>query len=236
MSGWFAVKRGITSHPMFKGRPERLIIWMWLLDNAAWKDTKQDVQGKIVAVPRGSVLASERRIAEECGVGYQVVRTFIARLKTERMINAQVTQGRTLISLVNWASYQVPERNPNAAPSAKPTQGQRTKGTREQEITEEANASSGADGAAPVDFLKVVFDQGIVFLARYGTPEKAARSLIGKWRKDAGDTETFNAIRDAQREGVTEPVAWITARLKPQADQSEALKAIFDQAMKGVMQ
>lgn len=69
-----------------------------------------------------------------------------------------------------------------------------------------------SDGNA-VDFTKEVFDRGVAFLGRYGTTEKVARSLIGKWRKEAGDTETFNALRDANREGVTEPVAWITARI-----------------------
>jgi len=74
---------------------------------------------------------------------------------------------------------------------------------------------NGSDGQA-VDFTKEVFDRGVAFLGKYGTSEKQARSLIGMWRKDAGDVQTFNAFRDANREGVTEPVAWITARLKPQ--------------------
>lgn len=95
---------------------------------------------------------------------------------------------------------------------------------------------SGTDGAETVDFIKEVFDRGVMFLGRYGTADRPARSLIGKWRQQAGDTETFNALRDAQREGVTEPVAWITARLKPKADQSDALKAIFDQAVGGPVQ
>lgn len=78
---------------------------------------------------------------------------------------------------------------------------------------------NGMDGAAVgsevVDFTKEVFDRGIAFLSKFGTPEKQARSLIGKWRKQAGDTETFNAFRDASRAGITDPVPWITARLKP---------------------
>ncbi|MEO1538505.1 MAG: YdaU family protein [Pseudomonadota bacterium] len=72
---------------------------------------------------------------------------------------------------------------------------------------------NGSDGDA-VDFTKEVFDRGVAFLGKYGTPEPKARALIGKWRKQSGDEETFNAFRDANRNGVTEPVAWITARLK----------------------
>lgn len=73
---------------------------------------------------------------------------------------------------------------------------------------------------AQVDFTKEVFDRGVDFLSKYGTHKQRARALIGKWRKEAGDTETFNALRDANREGVTEPVSWITARLKPSTQRS----------------
>lgn len=78
---------------------------------------------------------------------------------------------------------------------------------------------TGATAPQAVDFTKEVFDRGVAFLGKYGTAEKQARGLIGKWRKQAGDTETFNALRDANREGVTEPVGWITARLKGKASQ-----------------
>jgi len=144
MSGWFSCKRGITSHPLFKGHPERLAIWIWLLDNAAWKDTKTDVNGRTVDVPRGSVSVSERRISEETGVGYQVVRTFIARLQTEQMINARLTHGRKLISLKNWDRYQRPDSDPNAGGNARLTQDQRTKETREQEIRDDKSSPSSS--------------------------------------------------------------------------------------------
>lgn len=90
----------------------------------------------------------------------------------------------------------------------------------------EANASDAAASQA-VDFTKEVFDRGVAFLGKYGTPEKQARALIGKWRQQSGDSETFNALRDANREGVTEPVAWITARLKPSGtDMDEIWKQV----------
>jgi hypothetical protein len=141
MSGWFAVKRGITSHALFKGKPERLAVWLWLLDNAVWKDTTHDVKGHTVNVPRGSVCVSERHISEACGVGYQVVRTAIKRFKTEHMINAQPTHGKSMISLCNYEKYQDPKGEANAEVNATLTQRQRNpnaqkeqgnKGTREK--------------------------------------------------------------------------------------------------------
>ena len=125
MSGWFAVKRGITSHALFKGKPERLAVWLWLLDNAVWKDTTHDVKGHTVLVPRGSVCVSERHISEACGVGYQVVRTAIKRFKSEHMLNATPTHGKNLISLCNYEKYQDPKSQDNAQGNATLTQPQR---------------------------------------------------------------------------------------------------------------
>jgi hypothetical protein len=98
---------------------------MWLMDNAAWKDTTHDVKGHTVAVPRGSVCVSERHIADKCGVGYQVVRTAIKRFASEQMINATPTHGKSLITLCNYSKYQDIGGAGNAEGNATPTQPQR---------------------------------------------------------------------------------------------------------------
>jgi len=111
----------------------------------------------------------------------------------------------------------------------KPDLANATVSLKQLEPEPEDTSPNGEDGQA-VDFTKEVFDRGVAFLSKYGTAEKQARSLIGKWRKDAGDTETFNALRDANREGVSEPVAWITARLRPRENNFDE---IFAQATGG---
>lgn len=207
MTGWFAVKRGITSHPIFKGHPERLAVWLWLLDNVAWKDTTHDVKGKTINVPRGSVCASERHIADECGVGYQVVRTFLKRLKNEHMINAQVTHGKNVITLCNWDKYQQAGNKANAEGNAPITQDQRTKETREQ-------IPVGEDASATSDPSKVMFDAGKRILTSAGKSQAEAGRLLGKWRKDHGEEAVIAALGRCQREGAIDPVSYITGCLK----------------------
>lgn len=205
MSGWFAVKRGITSHPIFKGHPERLAIWLWLLDNAVWQDTPHDIKGHTVTIPRGSVCASERRIADEVGVGYQVVRTFLGRLKKDRMINAEVTHGRNVISLCNYEKYQSAKINGNAAPNAELTQSQRTK--------EQVNKTPPTEGAS-ADPVKVMFDNGRRLLSEAGVSHKQAGSLLGKWRGQHGTEAVISALGRAQREGAIDPVSFIEGCFK----------------------
>jgi hypothetical protein len=59
-----------------------------------------------------------------------------------------------------------------------------------------------------------------------GKPDAAARSLIGKWLRDAKDDarKVLRTIEDAQEQNAAEPVAWIEAALKARpAQRSDSL-------------
>lgn len=247
-TGWFSVKRGITQHPLFKGNPERLAIWIWLIDNAVWQDTEHDIKGKTITVRRGQVAASERRIAEECGVGYQVVRTFLARLKAEQMINAEVTQGRNVITLCNYERYQSSKNQDNAEGNATLTQRQRTKEQDNNSVpngTGDEASPKQALGGAPIDLFgggrppeasspsdpdywrKQVFTAGLQSIRRMtGKPDGAARTMLGRWLRDAKDDarRVLRAIEDAEAEQTIDPVAWITRSLSQRARQPQRVE------------
>jgi DNA-binding transcriptional regulator YhcF (GntR family) len=204
MSGWFAMQRGVTSHPLLKGHPDRIAIWLWLIDNAAWKEVRHDVNGKMVIVPRGAVLVSQRRLAAEVGVTYEVVRRFLIRLREEGMITADTISGRTQITLSNYEKYQHPARSDNAAP----TQRKRTKeeGYKDTSVSEET--------AVRKDPASLAFDDGVALLRRAGLSADRAHGLMGKWRRDHGDAALVAAIGRAAREGAIEPVAFIEGCLR----------------------
>lgn len=88
--------------------------------------------------------------------------------------------------------------------------------------SDEANASSGGAAADPV---KAVFDLGVSLLTAAGSKPMAARSIVGKWRRDYGDGEVFSALTEARARGVTQPVEWVEKRLsrraRPEAHHSE---------------
>jgi hypothetical protein len=147
MIGWYAVQRGITAHHLFKGRPDRLAVWMWLMDNAVWKDTTHDVQGHTVSVARGSVCASSRHISLAVGVGHQVVRTSLKRFEDELMTNTKLTHGKSIISLCNFEKYQDPNMNANTQPTqdqhkTNTQKEQGNKGTKKQESLEKEDVGT----------------------------------------------------------------------------------------------
>jgi hypothetical protein len=64
------------------------------------------------------------------------------------------------------------------------------------------------------DPLKELFDNGVSLLIESGVAERRARSLIGAWRKGGRDGEVAVAIGEARAKGITDPVEWLSARLK----------------------
>lgn len=97
--------------------------------------------------------------------------------------------------------------------------------TREEKRREEVTEAKASD--ASVDFAKQLWDRGVAFLGRHGTPDKQARALIGKWRKAYQDTDIFDAFAACSKEGIIDPVPWITARLggKDKADGKSASRS-----------
>jgi len=83
--------------------------------------------------------------------------------------------------------------------------------TREEKRREDITEAKASD--ASVDFAKQLWDRGVAFLGRHGTQDKQARTLIGKWRKAYTDTDIFEAFSACSKEGIIDPVPWITAKL-----------------------
>lgn len=110
MSGFVAISRSMLDHPLFKGEPQRVYAWVWLISNAAWKPTPFDVNGKIVTIERGQVCASIRHLAEEWGMSKSAAERFITRLKTETMIETAAGHGKLVITLCNYEKYQALEK------------------------------------------------------------------------------------------------------------------------------
>lgn len=71
--------------------------------------------------------------------------------------------------------------------------------------------------AFPTDWRERLFRQGLASVSEMtGKPVGPARSLIGRWLRDARDDarRVLRTIEDAQEQNAAEPVAWIEAALK----------------------
>lgn len=106
---FYLMYRGWLDHPALGGAREphnRRSAWAWLIENAAWRDTKIDVNGTPAAVQRGQISVSFRTLAREWNWSLAVVQRFIDRLKTDTLIETTTDTGRLLITICNYTKYQ----------------------------------------------------------------------------------------------------------------------------------
>jgi len=238
MSGTVNISRGIWDDKAFKPEPltEREA-WVWMVMDASYKARTKEVNGAWVDLERGQLSCSVRFMCKAWKWSKSKVDRFLKRLENRDMIGTDSGTGINVITICKYDEYQSKSKDSGTAKSEKRDSGGTAVGQRrdkpnkdERKVKEGCKTSPNGEDGQAVDFTKEVFDRGVAFLSKYGTSEKQARSLIGKWRKNVGDTETFNALRDASREGVSEPVSWITARLRPKVDNFDE---IFAQATGG---
>lgn len=108
-SGYYRMARGWMDCPTLRprgGKFSRAEAWLWLIENAAWKERRVDIEGKTVALQRGQLVASFRYLAKAWGWPKTVVERFINRLKTETMIRTETGTGETVITICNYSKYQ----------------------------------------------------------------------------------------------------------------------------------
>lgn len=173
--GWFAVKRGITSHPIFHKRPDRAFVWLWMLETAAYKDTRQDANGKPVEVKRGQLLTSYRQIEAATGVSVKTVRGLIDLLKAERAIGIDLGTGRMLITICNYDKYQSPKGEEGTDRGTARAQQGHTKETKEQDNKRTPLPPKGGDEAGFEAFWAA-------YPHRPGA-KKNRKGALAKWNK-----------------------------------------------------
>jgi len=168
----------------------------------------------------GALPADQKKLQRvaKCGREWPAVWASIRHYFNEA--DGQITQNRLTEELEKVrAKREVNQHNGGLGGRAKalkrnePDLANATISLQQSEPYTEREDSEAKASDASVDFAKQLFDRGVAFLSRHGTPDRQARALIGKWRKAYQDTDIFDAFSACSKQGVTDPVPWITARL-----------------------
>jgi hypothetical protein len=207
-SGWFAVKRGMLDHPIFHKRHDRVYVWMWMLEKAAYQATRQDAGGRPVTVQRGQLLTSFRQIEAATGVSIKVIRGLIEGLKSERAIDTDTGTGRMLVTICNYDKYQAAGESKGTAKGTQRAQQGHTKETREQ-INNTPIAPKGADEFQ--EFWEA-------YPHRHGAKKNrkgAEAKYLSAVKKGASHSDIMEGVRamvrfpDVQRGFARDPSAWL---------------------------
>ena len=228
MSGFAVLYRALSEHPLFAGDASRLGAWAWLILKACWKPSKFNITGKIVDLERGQLCASRAQLAVAWGWSPSAVERFLTRLETEQMIERATGQGRTIITICNYAEYQdVESETGQATGQAGGQEPDRDRTTKEQGNQETKDIPSpngdGREDAPPpmaLDLAATLFRTGLSILMDAGHEERPARSIIGKWKKTYSDSVVLAVLARCQTQRPEEPVEWIVKGLQAEAERA----------------
>jgi hypothetical protein len=204
VTGFYLMHRGWQENPMFGREPHsRRDAWVWLIEHAAFKDTRVGVAGKSISINRGQLCYSLRYMASAWGWDDAKVRRFLARAELEKMIACVADAGQTVITICNYDAYQTTDSVDDAPPDAAATQQRRSgdanknEGKELKEDSEEPSGSS-ADASAPppppLDLKSIVFGQVLTWLVGASSrSESSVRAWLGKCCRDYGDGNVIMA-------------------------------------------
>jgi hypothetical protein len=129
VTGHINVARSIFDHPMFDdGRPlSPREAWLWLISNAAWRPMQVMVRNgrsqQLIELERGQLTYSRAFLRKAWSwKSDKSVRTFLAKLRQEQMIDIQTGQLQTVISICKYDVFQ--HVGPVSRPANGPAMGQ----------------------------------------------------------------------------------------------------------------
>ena len=147
-------------------------LWVYILLEANWGD-QYSKDG--ILIPRGSLLRSERTMAEETGVSRNTVRYWLKKFVENGEITIQrTTHQYSVINVVNYRKYQDydPDNHPVSSPPTGPLTGPLTGPDRTKETRETKETRGGTKG-----FVPPTLDEVIAFAREIGYPQHKAEKF-----------------------------------------------------------
>jgi hypothetical protein len=220
-AGTINVARSIFEHPVFKdGKPySQREAWLWLIANAAWRPMQVMVRNgrsqELVSLDRGQMTYSRAFLrAAWSWTSEKMVRTFLARLRQEGMLDLQTGQLQTVITVCNYSHFQF--GGEDQGPANGPDMGQQRAGNGPEE---EAIKSIKTNNALPTS---TDFNEWYAIYPKKKQPQTALRAftkviasglitfeeLMAKTRAFAATWE--NEPKD-RRKFIPYPASWLNA-------------------------
>jgi hypothetical protein len=146
-TGFYLMHRGWQENPVFDNAEfSRRDAWIWMIENACYRDTRVGIKGKSVDLKRGQLSFSTRFLATKWRWSEAGVRRFITRLQTDAMIDAASDAGQMVVTICNYDTYQTSIEATDAASDAEvdaaATQERRSSDAKKKEVNKENNRDS----------------------------------------------------------------------------------------------
>lgn len=138
MNGWIKVHRALSGHHVASD-PHSLSVWLHMLLMANHREAKRQINGRVLVVQPGQLITSRKSLAEKTGVNESKVERVLKMLQSEQLIEQHGTAKFRVISIVNWAKYQIDEQVGEQLVNSSRTAGEQQMNTPEEVSSDTKN-------------------------------------------------------------------------------------------------
>jgi hypothetical protein len=105
--GWIKLYRSIKDNSLWNEKPfDKARAWIDLLLMANHEDRDVGIGNQTIHVNAGSFITSIAKLTDRWGWAKNTVRRYLNRLESESMIEHKAERKWTIVTVLNWASYQ----------------------------------------------------------------------------------------------------------------------------------
>ena len=112
-NGYIKLFRRTLDNPTIMKDAEYLAVWIYLLLNATHKNIDVIFKGERITLQPGQLITGRNLIAKKLKVNSSKVQRILECYENEQQIEQQMSNKNRLISIRNWADYQIGEQQVN---------------------------------------------------------------------------------------------------------------------------
>ena len=117
MNGWIRLDRGIQDNFLWQ-EPEALKLWLYLLMAASLTDKATAFNGQMLNIKRGQLVFGLNAASARLNISIRRLRKYLNWFETDDMIDKQITNKFSIISITNYSQYQDTGKQPSSKSQA----------------------------------------------------------------------------------------------------------------------
>lgn len=106
MEGWIKLHRKMLENPIVCKDADYLAVWVYLLLKASHGICPMVFKGEKIMLQPGQLITGRLKIAADLSVNESKVKRILNAFKTDQQIDQQASNKNSLITILNWDSYQ----------------------------------------------------------------------------------------------------------------------------------
>jgi len=117
MNGWIRLDRAIQDNFLWQ-EPEALKLWLYLLMAASLTDKATAFNGQMLTIKRGQLVFGLNAASARLNISIRRLRKYLNWFESDDMIDKQITNKFSIISITNYSQYQDTGKQPSSKSQA----------------------------------------------------------------------------------------------------------------------